>query len=135
MRPRHCEPTGRRKAPPDDKLREAIHLSEVQNGLLRRCAPRNDDRKYPYACSISSRSTSSSSHLSSASCNSFCAVVSAAEAVSNFLRSFLYRLGSSRCRCCFAISACSLATVLGSVSSACFSLKLSRRFAALEDAP
>jgi hypothetical protein len=22
---RHCEPTGRREAPPDDKLREAIH--------------------------------------------------------------------------------------------------------------
>jgi len=24
---RHCEPTGRREAPPDDRLREAIHLS------------------------------------------------------------------------------------------------------------
>jgi len=24
---RHCEPTGRRKAPPDDMLREAIHLA------------------------------------------------------------------------------------------------------------
>jgi hypothetical protein len=24
---RHCEPTGRRKAPPDDRLREAIQLS------------------------------------------------------------------------------------------------------------
>jgi hypothetical protein len=23
---RHCEPTGRREAPPDDKLREAIQL-------------------------------------------------------------------------------------------------------------
>jgi hypothetical protein len=23
---RHCEPTGRRKAPPDDRLREAINL-------------------------------------------------------------------------------------------------------------
>jgi hypothetical protein len=23
---RHCEPTGRRKAPPDDRLREAIQL-------------------------------------------------------------------------------------------------------------
>ena len=23
---RHCEPTGRREAPPDDKLREAIHF-------------------------------------------------------------------------------------------------------------
>jgi hypothetical protein len=22
---RHCEPTGRREAPPDDRLREAIH--------------------------------------------------------------------------------------------------------------
>ena len=25
---RHCEPTGRRKAPPDDRLREAIHSCE-----------------------------------------------------------------------------------------------------------
>ena len=25
--PRHCEPPGRRKAPPDDRLREAIHRS------------------------------------------------------------------------------------------------------------
>jgi hypothetical protein len=25
---RHCEPTGRRKAPPDDRLREAIHFAE-----------------------------------------------------------------------------------------------------------
>jgi hypothetical protein len=24
---RHCEPPGRREAPPDDRLREAIHLS------------------------------------------------------------------------------------------------------------
>jgi hypothetical protein len=24
---RHCEPTGRRKVPPDDRLREAIHNS------------------------------------------------------------------------------------------------------------
>src|SRR6266567_3132697 len=39
---RHCEPTGRRKAPPDDRLREAIHLVQP-NGLLRRFAPRNDD--------------------------------------------------------------------------------------------
>ncbi len=52
---RHCEPTGRRKAPPDDKLREAIHgQSDGDNGLLRRgvyhrarrrrdpLAPRND---------------------------------------------------------------------------------------------
>jgi len=27
---RHCEPTGRREAPPDDRLREAIHLSAHQ---------------------------------------------------------------------------------------------------------
>src|SRR6266850_4572185 len=37
MAPRHCEPTGRRKAPPDDRLREAIHLAaQRKNGLLRR---------------------------------------------------------------------------------------------------
>src|SRR5690242_20196439 len=24
---RHCEPTGRREAPPDDRLREAIHVA------------------------------------------------------------------------------------------------------------
>ena len=41
------------------------------------------------ACSISSRNTSNSSHLSSASCKSFCALVWASEAVSNFLRFFL----------------------------------------------
>jgi hypothetical protein len=36
---------GRREAPPDDKLREAIHISaQRKNGLLRRFAPRNDDR-------------------------------------------------------------------------------------------
>ena len=35
---RHCGPTGRRKAPPDDKLREAIQLScnNKKGGLLRR---------------------------------------------------------------------------------------------------
>src|SRR6266702_5357442 len=27
---RHCEPTGRRKAPPDDRLREAIHRATKQ---------------------------------------------------------------------------------------------------------
>src|SRR5258707_764564 len=41
--PRHWEPTGRRKAPPDDRLREAIHGAQKRkHGLLRRCAPRND---------------------------------------------------------------------------------------------
>jgi hypothetical protein len=35
---RHCEPTGRRKAPPDDRLREAIQ-SLNGTGLLRRFAP------------------------------------------------------------------------------------------------
>ena len=40
---RHSEPTGRRVAPPDDRLREAIHTSIPRcNGLLRRPAPRND---------------------------------------------------------------------------------------------
>src|SRR6202795_1611640 len=33
---RHCEPTGRREAPPDDRLREAIHVSADTDGLLRR---------------------------------------------------------------------------------------------------
>jgi hypothetical protein len=33
---RHCEPTGRREAPPDDRLREAIHSFLVpRHGLLR----------------------------------------------------------------------------------------------------
>jgi hypothetical protein len=56
--PRHCEPTGRRKAPPDDRLREAIDAAALRHcerseaihvtakkkkhGLLRRFAPRND---------------------------------------------------------------------------------------------
>ena len=32
---RHCEPTGRPKAPPDDRLREAVRLSSsMKNGLL-----------------------------------------------------------------------------------------------------
>ena len=44
---RHCEPTGRREAPPDDRLREAIQLALRPDGLLRRFAPRNDDRKSP----------------------------------------------------------------------------------------
>src|SRR5260370_20462942 len=38
----HCEPTGRREAPPDDRLREAIHKQRSRYGLLRRFAPRND---------------------------------------------------------------------------------------------
>jgi hypothetical protein len=33
---RHCEPTGRREAPPDDRLREAIQLYCGKAGLLRR---------------------------------------------------------------------------------------------------
>src|SRR5258708_30926871 len=44
---RHCEPTGRREAPPDDRLREAIQLSSrklKKAGLLRRFAPRTDER-------------------------------------------------------------------------------------------
>src|SRR6195256_2973757 len=42
---RHCEPTGRREAPPDDRLREAIQLSRNRQkaGLLRRYAPRKDE--------------------------------------------------------------------------------------------
>src|SRR5271169_5912228 len=40
---RHCEPTGRREAPPDDRLREAIH-SSAGGGMdcFVACAPRND---------------------------------------------------------------------------------------------
>src|SRR3982074_2796495 len=30
---RHCEPTGRRKAPPDDRLREAIHGAEQRDWI------------------------------------------------------------------------------------------------------
>src|SRR6266404_7883218 len=30
---RHCEPTGRRKAPPDDRLREAIHRAAKEGGI------------------------------------------------------------------------------------------------------
>jgi hypothetical protein len=41
---RHCEPTGRRKAPPDDRLREAVHLAAKEDGLLRRFIPRNDGK-------------------------------------------------------------------------------------------
>jgi hypothetical protein len=39
---RHCQPTGRRNPPPDDRLREAIHEAEDDSGLLRRAASRND---------------------------------------------------------------------------------------------
>src|SRR5882762_8800961 len=40
---RHCEATGRRKAPPDDGLREAIHASPSLRATgSRECAP--DDR-------------------------------------------------------------------------------------------
>jgi hypothetical protein len=42
---RHCEPPGRRNAPPDDKRHEAIHWATKEDGLLRRCAPRNDGKK------------------------------------------------------------------------------------------
>ena len=69
---------------------EAIYLSKAP--ILRCCYTRrkDDGRKISiaYVCSISSRNTSSSSHLSSASNSSFCAFVSASEAVSNFLRFF-----------------------------------------------
>src|SRR5882724_11237622 len=33
---RHCEPPGRREAPPDDRLREAIQGHKIRSGLLRR---------------------------------------------------------------------------------------------------
>src|SRR5271166_1237364 len=39
---RHCEPTGPRRARPDDRLREAIQSRACGSGLLRRFAPRND---------------------------------------------------------------------------------------------
>jgi|SRR5665647_263721 len=39
----HCEPTGRRKAPPDDKLREAIHsATKGRMDCFVAIAPRND---------------------------------------------------------------------------------------------
>src|ERR1700716_3026635 len=37
---RHCEPTGRREAPPDDRLPEAIPAAARQTGFLHRFAPR-----------------------------------------------------------------------------------------------
>src|ERR1700686_2171271 len=41
---RHCEPTGRREAPPDDRLREAIQLPSAERKLdcFVASAPRND---------------------------------------------------------------------------------------------
>src|SRR6266704_668905 len=55
---RHCEPTGRRKAPPDDRLREAIYgRGKKKAGLLRRSAPRNDD-KSRRECARATRSSS-----------------------------------------------------------------------------
>src|ERR1700738_3412053 len=35
MNLRHCEPTGRRKAPPDDRLREAIHATSSRESRAR----------------------------------------------------------------------------------------------------
>jgi hypothetical protein len=39
---RHCEPTGRRKAPPDDRLREAIQGNKQELDCFVARAPRND---------------------------------------------------------------------------------------------
>jgi hypothetical protein len=47
--PRHCEPTGRREAPPDDRLREAIHSFFVPGHGLLRCA--RNDGGYSFAIS------------------------------------------------------------------------------------
>jgi hypothetical protein len=53
---RHCEPTGRREAPPDGRLREAIHL-QARVGCFVACAPLrkrcafvagNDDKTQTY---------------------------------------------------------------------------------------
>jgi hypothetical protein len=33
---RHCEPTGRRKAPPDDRLREAISFRRKERSWMHR---------------------------------------------------------------------------------------------------
>src|ERR1700686_5105991 len=42
--PCHCEPTGRRIAPPDDRLREAIHASaDREKDCFVASAPRNGD--------------------------------------------------------------------------------------------
>ena|ERR1700722_5096255 len=54
---RHCEPTGRREAPPDDKLREAIQLCETikEARLLRRTllamTLRDDIKRHTFALS------------------------------------------------------------------------------------
>jgi hypothetical protein len=40
--PRHCEPTGRREAPPDDRLREAIQGRKQELDCFVARAPRND---------------------------------------------------------------------------------------------
>jgi hypothetical protein len=40
---RHCEPTGRRKTPPDDKLREAIQRGAEDLDCFVASAPRNDE--------------------------------------------------------------------------------------------
>jgi hypothetical protein len=39
---RHCEPPGRRDAPPDDRLREAIQNHEKELDCIVAGAPRND---------------------------------------------------------------------------------------------
>src|ERR1700704_1515118 len=43
---RHCEPTGRRQAPPDDKLREAIQGDRKTLDCFVASAPRNDECGY-----------------------------------------------------------------------------------------
>ncbi len=41
--PRHCEPMGRRVAPPDDRLRGAIHSHAEKLDCFVAYAPRNDE--------------------------------------------------------------------------------------------
>src|ERR1019366_10417736 len=41
--PRHCEPTGRRKAPPVDRLRAAIQSQQTRLDCFVADAPRNDE--------------------------------------------------------------------------------------------
>jgi hypothetical protein len=41
---RHTPPPGLAFGEPDDGLREAIHGATRKNGLLRRFAPRNDEK-------------------------------------------------------------------------------------------
>jgi hypothetical protein len=55
MNDRRCESTGRRKAPPDDRLREAIQSNKQELDCFVASAPRNDVDKFGYNFAISPR--------------------------------------------------------------------------------